>query len=117
VAVFEGQVMFGLGLFRFRSPERSRKTDERKLAQIWQVVRSAVADAEVEYKVLQASIAKGRRSAVFLVDVDGGESDPNRRTELRRLEQRVLAAEARLTQLRDHLAHLRRIEAATRLPC
>lgn len=108
--------MFGLDLFRFRSPERNRETDERKLAQILQAVRSAAADAEVESKVLQARSAKGRRSAVFLVDVDGGQSDPNRRTELRRLEQRLLATEARLAQLRDHLAHLRRIEAATRLP-
>ena len=105
--------MFGLGLFGFRSRERNRENDERKLAQIRQVVRSAVAAAEVESKGLQARIAKGRRSAVFLVDVDGGESDPDRRTELRRLEQRILAAEARLAQLRDHLAHLRRIEAAT----
>jgi hypothetical protein len=34
--------MFGLRIFRFRSPARNRATDERRVALIQKVVRSAV---------------------------------------------------------------------------
>ena len=103
--------MFDLSLFSFRS-QRNQESDERRLAQIWRVVRSAVADAEAESKGLPARIVSARRSAVFLVDVDGGESDPSRRAKLRGLEEHVRFAEERLAQLKEHSAHLQRIEVA-----
>jgi hypothetical protein len=40
--------MFSLRLFRFRSLERNRESDERRIAFIQKVVRSAVAEAEAE---------------------------------------------------------------------
>jgi hypothetical protein len=106
------RAVLGLSLFRFRSPERNRETDERRLAQIWKVVRSAVADAEAESKGLRARIAKARRSGIFLLE-EASEPDPTRRAGLTSLEEEVHSAEGRLTQLRDHLAVLRRLEVAT----
>ena len=109
--------MLGLSLFSFRSPQRNHESDERRIAQIWRVVRSAVADAEAESTGLRARIVNARRSAVFLIDVDGGESDPTGRVEVRGLEQHVRVAEGRLAQLKDHLAQLQRIEVTMpRLP-
>jgi hypothetical protein len=109
--------MFDLRRFCFRSPERDRKTDERRIALVQNVVRSAVADAEAEATRLRARMANARRSAIFLVRDDSGESGPTRRSELTSFEQHLLAAEQRLAQLRDHLAFLRTIEvASTRLP-
>ena len=104
--------MFGLSLFSFRSPQRNQETDRRRLSQIWRVVNSAISNAETETKGLRARIAKARRSTAFLVDADGGGSDPSSRAELKTVEQYLGAAEARLAQLNDHLDHLRRIEAA-----
>jgi hypothetical protein len=110
----EGAV-FGLSRFRFRSPERNRETDERRLAQIWKAARSAVADAEAESKGLRVRIAKARRSAILLLgQVDSGDADPNERT---RFTSDLLTAEQRMVQLNDHIAFFRNIEiAATRLP-
>jgi hypothetical protein len=109
--------VFGLSLFSFRSPQRNQESDEFRIVQIWRVVRSAVADAEVESKGLRARTVNARRSAVFLVDVDGGESDPTGRVKLRGLEQYVRVAEGRLAQLKDHLEQLQRIKVTMpRLP-
>jgi hypothetical protein len=88
--------MFGLSLFSFRSPQRNQEADRRRLSQIWRVVNSAISRAETETKGLRARIAKARRSATFLVDVDGGESDPSSRAELKTVERYLGAAEARL---------------------
>jgi hypothetical protein len=105
-------------LLRFRSPERNRETDARRLALIRRVVRSAIADAEAETKGLRARIAKARRSAIFLVaQSDDGKADPSHHADLTRLEPVLRAAEDRLAQLKEHLAHLRKLESATtRLP-
>jgi hypothetical protein len=110
--------MLDLPLLRFRSSERNRVTDARRLAFIRRAVRSALAEAEAEAKGLRARIAKARRSAIFLVaHIDSGMAEPTRHAELTSLEPRLRAAEARLAQLRDHVAHLRKLEsAATRLP-
>jgi hypothetical protein len=59
--------MFGLRRFRFRSPERNRENDERRLARIRGTVRSAVIEAEVEFKGLQIRVAKTRRSVTSLI--------------------------------------------------
>jgi hypothetical protein len=110
--------MFSLRLFRFRSLERNRESDERRIAFIQKVVRSAVAEAEAEATGLRTRMAKSRRSVIFLVE--HGESDgpdPSHRAELTSLEARLLVGEQRLAQLKDHVEFLRSIEvAATRVP-
>ena len=104
-------------LLRFRSLERSRDTDERRIALIQRVVRSAIADAEAELTGLRARIAKTRRLATFLLDNLDSEPDGSHRVKLRNLEQNLHTAEQRLLQLKDHLEFLRSIEvSATRLP-
>jgi hypothetical protein len=54
--------------FRFRSPERDRATDERRIALIQKVVSSAVADAAAEATGLRARIAQAQRSLIFPVE-------------------------------------------------
>lgn len=107
--------MFNLRLFRFRSPERNRETDNRRLALIQKTVRSALADAEAEATGLRARILKARRSAFFLVEqIEGRPPEPARDVELRILEVRLLTAESRLEELKDHIAVLRKIEDAAK---
>jgi hypothetical protein len=105
--------------FRFRSPERNRETDERRIALIQNVVISAVAHATAEATGLRARIAQAQRSLMFPVErVPGSEGEAaSRRADLIRFEQQLLAAEVQLLELRDHLAFLRNLEfAATRVP-
>jgi hypothetical protein len=107
-------MMSGLGRFRFRSPERDRQTDERRLGLIRMVARSAIADAEAEAEAmgLRARIAEARRSAIFLVQqVDAGESIP--RPEFSNSAKQLLAIEQRLAQLEDHLTALRNWSGAS----
>jgi hypothetical protein len=110
--------MFGLRIFRFRSLEHDGGTDERRVALIQKIVRSAVADAEAEVKGLRARLSEVRTSAIFLVEQsDDGELDPTCRAELTSFEKHLLASERRLAQLMDHLAFLRSIElTVSRLP-
>jgi 3-methyladenine DNA glycosylase/8-oxoguanine DNA glycosylase len=97
--------------FRFRSPERDRETDERRLGRVRLVARSAVADAEAEAKGLRARIVEARRSALFLVEhIDDGEYAPTSRAALKRREQHLFTIEQRLAQLEDHLTALRKLE-------
>jgi hypothetical protein len=101
--------MSGLGRFRFRSPERDRESDERRLGLIRMVARSAIADAEAEATGLRARIAEARRSAIFLVQqVDADESVP--RPEFSNSAKQLLAIEQRLAQLEDHLTALGKLE-------
>jgi hypothetical protein len=105
--------MFGFRIFRFRSLERDRTTDERRVALSQKVVLSAVAEAEAEAKRLRVRISKVRSSAIFLVErVDDHEPYPTRRADLTSVEKHLLANERRLAQLKDHLAFLRSIEIA-----
>jgi hypothetical protein len=84
--------------FRFRSPERNRESDERRIALIQKIVSSAVADATAEATGLRARIAQAQRSRIFPVErVPRSEDDASRRADLTRLEHQLLAAE--LTQL------------------
>lgn len=80
--------MYGLRVFRFRSPERDRETDERRIAFIQKAVRSAMADAEAEEVGLRDSIAKTRRSAIFLVE-QRDDKDFNYRAKLTSIEQQL----------------------------
>jgi hypothetical protein len=103
--------MFGLRRFRFRSPERDRETEERRLARIRGVVRSTVLEAEIESKGLQYRVAGTRRSVRSLVaQVGNREPDPACRAELTNLERTLLAGEQSLAQLEDHLTALRKFE-------
>jgi hypothetical protein len=105
--------MFSLRLFGFRSLERNRENDERRIAFIQKVVRSAVAEAEAEAAGLQARMAKARKSAISLVEhVESGEPDRSHHAELANLEARFLVGEQRLAQLKDHVDFLRSIEVA-----
>jgi hypothetical protein len=114
--------MFSLRLFRFRSLERNRESDERRIAFIQKVVRSAVAEAEAEAEAeatgLRTRMSKSRRSVIFLVEHgESGGTAPSHRAELTSLEARLLVGEQRLAQLKDHVEFLRSIEvAATRVP-
>jgi chromosome segregation ATPase len=103
--------MFGLRRFRFRSPERNRETDERRLSRIKGVVHSAVLEAEAELKGLRARVAKTRRAVMsLLAQVEDREPDPACRAELTNLERTLRAGEQTLAQLEDHLMVLRKLE-------
>jgi hypothetical protein len=103
--------MFGLRRFRFRSPERNRENDERRLARIRGVTHSAVLEAEAELRGLRVRIARTRRSVVFLLaQVRERETRPACRAELANLERTLLAGERGLAQLGDHLTALRKLD-------
>jgi hypothetical protein len=105
--------MFSLRLFRFRSPKRNRETDNRRLALVQKAVRSALADAEAEAAGLRARITKARRSSSFFLEqVEGSDPYPARDAELRNIEVSLVTAEARLAELADHIAVLRKIDDA-----
>jgi hypothetical protein len=103
---------------RFRSMERNRETDERRIALIQEAVSAAVADARAEAAGLRDRIARERRSLISIVEEsDSGVPGPSHSSDVVTLEQQILAAEQRLQELRDHLASLRNLEfAASRVP-
>ena len=106
-----------LGFFRFRSLERNRQTDDRRLALIQNVVRTAITAAEAETRGLRARMVKARQSSIFgLEQIEGNEITSTRRAELTSLEQNLRATEQRLAQLQEHLAFLRSIAAAATRP-
>jgi hypothetical protein len=103
--------MFGLRRFRFRSPERNRETDVRRLARIKRVVRLVVLEAEAESKGLRARVACARRSGISLrAQVEDRNPDPACEAELTNLERTLFAGEQSLTQLENHLTVLRKFE-------
>jgi chromosome segregation ATPase len=103
--------MFGLRRFRFRSRERNRETDIRRLARIKGAVRSAILEAEAELKGLRARVAKTRRAVMsLLAQVEDREPDPACRVELTNLDRTLRAGEQSLAQLEDHHTVLRNLE-------
>jgi hypothetical protein len=103
--------MFGLRRFRFRSPERNRDTDERRLARIKVVVHSAVFEAEAESKALRIRVARTRRLVMsLLAEVEDRDPEPACRAELTNLGRTLRAGEQSLAQLEDHLTALRKLE-------
>jgi hypothetical protein len=103
--------MFGLRRFRFRSPERNREADVRRLARVKGAARSAVLEAEAELKGLRARVARTRRAVMsLLAQVEDREPDPLCRAELAHLKRTLLAGERSLAQLEDHLTVLRKLE-------
>jgi hypothetical protein len=105
--------MFFFRLFQFRSPDRDRETDRRRIALVQKALRSAVADAEAEVRGLRTRIAKARMSLTsLLAQIEDGDPEPARGAQLNNAEQRLLAGERRLMQMKEHLARLREIEGA-----
>jgi hypothetical protein len=103
--------MFGLRRFRFRSPERNREADERRLSRIRAVVQSVISEAQAEFRGLRSRVVRSRRSLLCLVaQVDEHKLDPACRTELTNLERALAAGEQSLAQLEEHLAILRKLE-------
>jgi hypothetical protein len=103
--------MFLSRLFRFRSSDRDQETDKRRIALVRTAVRSAVADAEAEVTGLRTRIAKARTSVTsLLAQIEDGSPEPACRAQLTNFEQRLLAGEQRLAQMKDHLSRLRELE-------
>jgi hypothetical protein len=103
--------MFGHRRFRFRSPERNREADERRLSRVRSVVQSAISEAQAEFRGLRSRITRTRRSLLCLVaQVEEHALDPACRAELTNLEQALVAGEQSLAQLEEHLAILRKLE-------
>jgi hypothetical protein len=103
--------MFGLRRFRFRSPERNRETEVRRLVRIKGAAHSAVLEVEAELRGLRARVAKTQRAVMsLLAQVENREPDPACRAELANLERTLLAGEQSLAQLEDHLTVLRKLE-------
>jgi hypothetical protein len=109
--------MFIFRLSQFRSRKRDHATDNRRIALVQGAVLSAIADAEAEVKGLQSRITKARTSVTFLAAlIEDGDLDPAGRAQLIDFEQRLLAGERRLAQMKEHVARLRELEVvATRL--
>jgi chromosome segregation ATPase len=105
--------------FRFRSPQRDKGTDQLRLSSIRQAVRSAISSADSEFNGLQARLENARQAAASLLgnDVDGSDREPAHEAELRNAEERLLAAEGRISQLNGHLEALRRIEDLVNVAC
>jgi hypothetical protein len=116
--MLEDAQMSGTRESRFRSLERNRETDDRRIGLIQKVVSSAVSDARAEAVGLRDRIAHERRSLISLVEEsDSGKQDPGDRSDVVGLEQQILTAEQRLRELKDHLTFLRNLEfAASRVP-
>jgi hypothetical protein len=100
-------------LFQFRSPDRDQETDRLRIALVQKALRSAVADAEAEVKGLRTRIAKARMTLTFLLaQIENGDPVLARGAQLNNAEQRLLAGERRLAQMKEHLARLWEIEGA-----
>jgi hypothetical protein len=99
--------------FRSRSEGRDRESDRERLMRIHQTVRSAVTDAERELDEFRGRLEKARQSAAMLLgNTETPDHDQAYESKLTLLEGRLLVAEKRIVQLKDHLAALQRIESA-----
>ena len=98
--------------FRFRSPQRDQGTDQVQLSSIRHAVRSAISSAERERSGLQGRLENTRQAAASLLGngVNGSDREPAHEVELRNAEQRLLATERRIKQLKGHVVALRKIE-------
>jgi hypothetical protein len=99
--MLEEGVMFGYQLIKFYMTQRAQGTDERRIAVVQKVLRSAVADAEAEATGLRKHIARTRTSvAMLLAQIEDGDPNATCRTELKHLEQRLRVRERRLERLK-----------------
>ena len=101
VAFFLVQTMYVFRLFLFRSPDRDRETDRRRIALVQKAVRSVIKDAEAEVIGLRTRIAKARTSVTsLLAQIEDGDAGAGCRAELNNVEQRLLSGERRLAQMK-----------------
>jgi hypothetical protein len=106
--------MFLFRMFQFRSSDRDQETDRRRIALVRKAVHSAVADAEAEVTGLRTRISKARTSLTcLLARIEDGDTEARFRAELTNVERRLLAAEQRIAQTKQHLSRLRDLERLT----
>ena len=106
--------MFLFRMFQFRSSNRDQETDRRRIALVQKAVHSAVADAEAEVTGLRTRISKARTSLTcLLARIEDGDREAGCRAELTNVERRLLAAEQRIAQTKEHLSRLRELERLT----
>jgi hypothetical protein len=98
--------------FRSRAPNRDKGADQARLSSISYTVRSAISSADSELTGLQARLEKVRQTAASLLgnSMEDSERELDHETELKIAEERLLAAERRIQELKGHLGALRRIE-------
>jgi hypothetical protein len=102
--------------FRFRSAQRDRECDRARLTRFHQTVRSAITDADRELNGLRARLEKARQSAAMLLgNMESGDHNEGHDSKMRSVEERLLVAENRIVQLKEHLAALQRIASAVDL--
>jgi small-conductance mechanosensitive channel len=100
---------------RFRSADRDRETDERRLAAIKNAVREALVAAEREKSALGQRLEQARTRATILAGTDTYEHDtrlPEKAAGLAESEAEMSRAENRLLDLDRHISKLKRIERA-----
>ena len=100
---------------RFRSADRDRETDERRLAPIKSAVREALATAERERSALGQRLEQARTRATILAGTDTYEHEtrlPEKAAGLSESEGEMSRAESSLLDLERHISKLKRIESA-----
>jgi len=98
---------------RFRSEDRDRGTDERRLAGIKSAVRRALEEAQLEKSALGQRLEEARTRAMILAGTDTYEHKarpPEKAAGLAESEAEMRRAEARLLDLDRHILKLHRIE-------
>jgi hypothetical protein len=106
------QPLFLYPEFRFRGRDRDQKTDKDRLTSIQESTRSAITSAQNELNGLRARMEDARQAAEAFTTVTGRIDGVLNENERASVEIRLLAAEKRMEQLKDHLAALLRIESA-----
>jgi small-conductance mechanosensitive channel len=100
---------------RFRSADRDRETDQRRLAAIKSAVREALAAAEGEKSALGQRLEQARTRATILAGTDTYEHEtrlPEKAVGLAESEAEICRAENRLLDLDRHISKLKKIEGA-----
>ena len=98
---------------RFRSADRDRETDERRLAAVKSSVRRALEDAQRERSALGQRLEEARTRATILAGTDTYEHEarlPEKTAGLAESEAEMRRAEGRLLELDRHILKLQRIE-------
>jgi hypothetical protein len=104
--------VFNFAQFSFRSSERDKATDQARIDLIRGAIGSAISNAEKELEGLGGRVEKARQTASMLVANAENDGISDSGYHLKRVEERLMVAEKRATQLRSHLAALHRIGAA-----
>jgi hypothetical protein len=98
---------------RFRSADRDRETDERRLAAVKEAVCRALETAQREKSALGQRLEEARTRATILAGTDTYEHDarlPEKAAGLAESEAEMRRAEGRLLDLDRHILKLQQIE-------